>query len=82
MIDLKKVDSEKGWDQLQKFMDALADQWDKNSEKLAKELGVSLSCATNIQYLRTRSRWTPKLEQKLIDIDKNGGQQPNICEFS
>jgi len=80
-IDLQKVDEEGTWEQLQEFMDKLADMWNKNVDELAKKLNVSHSCASNIQYLRTRSQWTQELEQRLIDIDRSGNQQPNICEF-
>jgi hypothetical protein len=50
------------------------------TEALAQELGVSLTCAQDIEYLRTRSRWTPELEQELIDLHAKG-EAPNMCEF-
>jgi hypothetical protein len=49
-------------------------------ESLAKELSVSLGCARDIIYLRSRSRWTPKLEAELIQLHSKG-VPPNICKF-
>lgn len=47
-------------------------------QSLAEELGVSLSCALNVFYLRQRSRWTQDLENELIRMDKEEGRQPNM----
>ncbi len=49
-------------------------------QQLAKELDCSISCATDVWYLRSRSRWTQELEDKLISLHKSGNA-PNICEF-
>lgn len=49
-------------------------------QELARELGVSEACACDIQYLRTRSRWTEELEDELIELHRNG-EAPNIFEF-
>lgn len=50
------------------------------AEQLAKNLKVSLTCAYDILYLRTRSRWTQKLENELIQANKNG-EFVNMNEF-
>lgn len=47
---------------------------------LAQELNCSFSCAMNVWYLRQRSRWTQDLENRLIELDKQG-IQPNMNEF-
>lgn len=51
-----------------------------NTEALANELGVSLSCAADVEYLRTRSRHTDALEAELVSLHE-AGTPPNICEF-
>ena len=48
--------------------------------ELANELDCSLKCATDVWYLRTRSRWTQELEDKLISLHDTG-MAPNMCEF-
>lgn len=47
---------------------------------LAAELGVSMSCAADVEYLRTRNRHTPELEQELIELHRKG-TPPNIFSF-
>lgn len=49
-------------------------------EGVAYALGVSEECATDIWYLRQRSRWTAELEAELIRLHKEGNP-PNINEF-
>lgn len=65
----------------QKGMDTLCDEWDKQIKALSDTLGVSLACASDVFYLRTRSRHTPELEARLIALYK-AGTPPNIMEFS
>lgn len=52
-----------------------SDYWD-----LAAELNVSIACAADVEYLRTRNRHTPELEQELIELHKKG-TPPNIFSF-
>lgn len=47
---------------------------------LATELGVSVNCAHDVWYLRTRSRHTPELEAELI-ARWAAGIPPNISNF-
>lgn len=47
---------------------------------LAAELNVSFACATDVEYLRTRNRHTPELEQELIELHRKG-TPPNIFSF-
>lgn len=47
---------------------------------LAEELGVGEDCAADVCYLRTRSRWTPELENELVRL-WGQGIRPNIYEF-
>ncbi len=47
---------------------------------LSKTLNISLACADDVIYLRSRQRHTPELEQELIALHK-AGTPPNIFEF-
>lgn len=49
-------------------------------KNLAVELGVSIECATDVWYLRTRSRHTLELEAELIALHATG-TPPNMCDF-
>lgn len=61
-------------------MDQYQEVTAKEMEELAKELDISLRCASDVQYLRTRYRHTPELEAELIRLHKEGNP-PNISEF-
>lgn len=76
-IDLTSV---KSMDELQAFMDGVNESMTKYIKELSEELGVSAQCASDVCYLRTRSRHTPELEAELIRLHKNGNP-PNINEF-
>ena len=52
----------------------------ERTRALAELLGVSLKCAEDVEYLRTRARWTPQLEQDLI-LAHSRGEEVNMCEF-
>lgn len=66
---------------LQKFMDEYNEEMIKYIEKLMEELGgVSAFCAMDVAYLRTRSRWTQELEERLIQEHKEG-KKININEW-
>ena len=64
----------------QKFMDDWQTAHNESCAKLAVELGVSDACAVDVEYLRSRSRWTQALEDQLIALHKSG-KPPNILEF-
>jgi len=49
-------------------------------KSLAEELQCSYACATDVWYLRQRSRWTQELEKELIRL-YNEGTPPNVLEF-
>lgn len=74
------VNDPKAMEQFQELMDAVHDEQTAYIETLAKELNVSEQCATDVWYLRTRSRYTPELEQELIRLHEEG-TPPNIHEF-
>jgi hypothetical protein len=45
---------------------------ESEAERLSKELGVSERCASDVIYLRTRSRWSHWLEAELIHAHASG----------
>ena len=49
-------------------------------EILAREMNVSVECASDVLYLRTRSRWAQELENELVELHKEG-KSVNICSF-
>lgn len=51
-----------------------------STEILAEKLKISHKCACDVRYLRTRSRWTQELENKLIQLHAEG-KRPNMNEF-
>lgn len=64
----------------QYMMDVMAEQQLKEIEQVMLENNCSEFCAMDIVYLRTRSRYTPELEQELVRLHQIG-QAPNICEW-
>ena len=53
-------------------MDALNDATKEYSQKLSVELEVSVKTADQIQYIRSRSRWSQELEDRIITASKAG----------
>ncbi len=80
-LTLPEQDDEKGWEQFQNLMDSINEATVNEERKVAEEFGVSFNCAMNIVYLRGRSRWTQKLEDNLIHLDKSGQEQPSINDY-
>ena len=80
-VDLKKVEEEGKLAEFNQFMDTLQDAYVVEAQGIQKQFGVSDSCALNIQYLRSRSRWTQELENELIRMDKEDKTQPNIMDW-
>ena len=74
------VDDPQKMEQFQEMMDEIYDETYRYITDLADKLNVSEACASDIVYLRNRSRWTPELEQLLIQLHKEG-TPPNIFEF-
>jgi hypothetical protein len=72
-IQIPVNDSEK-MKQFQEFMDVVHDETNNYIQNLAKELGVSDMQAGDIWYLRSRSRWTQKLENRIVAAHKATGK--------
>jgi len=66
------IDDEEAMKLFQEAMDAHYDEVNKYVAKLADELKVNNETANNIHYLRSRSRWSQELENKLIQADQAG----------
>ena len=65
---------------MQDFIDESANQWNSEIDSLMKEFNLSREGASDILYLRSRSRWSPELEQELISIYQRG-ESVKICEW-
>lgn len=64
----------------QNILNVGADMTNNEISGIAKINNVSESCAADIYYLRTRSRWSKALEEELITLHK-AGTPPNMNEF-
>jgi hypothetical protein len=62
------------------ILDEYYEEMNQYMKGLAVELGVSVECARNVWYLRTRSCHTPELEAELIALHA-AGTPPNMCDF-
>lgn len=60
---------------------ALMEEWQNTQicyeQEVANKLGISIECAIDVCYLRTRSRWTPEKEKELIRLHAEG-KPPNV----
>ncbi len=72
--------NEKTWDALTQLMTEVNKGYDAEIRTIAKELHVSMSCASDVWYLRTRSRWSSELELRLIQ-EHVEGKKINIFEW-
>lgn len=63
-------------DELNAIMAEWQDAMIAEQKEISEKLGVSDGTAAAIQYLRTRSRWTPEKELELIERDKVGNSIP------
>lgn len=66
--------------EFQNFMDEYHQEVSSYICELAKELGVSEACASDVWYFRTRSRWNSE-DEKLLILLHEQGNPPNMCEF-
>jgi len=72
--------TEEGWDTVNAFMEVLMERFMNAAEELSKKMDISKECASDVLYLRSRSRHTPEMEAELIRLHKMG-TPPNILEF-
>jgi hypothetical protein len=72
--------TEEDMNTLTEIMSKAQDEYVEYVQKFAEENNISTACANDIIYLRSRSRWTQKLEDELIQLYKEGNP-PNIMDF-
>jgi len=65
-------------EEFQKVMNKVNDAMVKDAESIAEEFGISIGQASNIRYLRTRSRWTQEKEDYLIKLAQENKELPNV----
>ena len=73
-------DDEDGFEKLHALIDFIHEERVKEEKLFAQERGISHACASDVLYLRTRSRWSHELEEELIRLHKEG-TPPNIFDF-
>lgn len=62
-------------DALNETMTAVQDEWSRQIDCLAKELGITYTLASQIWYLRTRSRHSTLTEERMIQCYKETGTE-------
>lgn len=67
-------------DNLTQAMSNAQDEMVKYTQQEAAKLGISENAASDVIYLRSRTRWTQKLEDELIALHK-AGTPPNVYDF-
>ena len=79
-LDQEDLENKETMDRFQELMNEQAEATNKYIEDTAKKLNISESCAMDVVYLRTRARWTQKLEDELIRLHKEGNP-PNVFDW-
>lgn len=80
-LELDPNMSQEDWDKFNEDMDKVNQALVEEAIEISKKLGISEDCALDIQYLRTRSRWTQEAEDELVRMDKAGEERPNIYDW-
>lgn len=66
---------------VQNEMNKQHESWDKQIQTIIDVLNISYNYASSIWYLRQRSRWTQELENRLVQMARDGEECPNIMDF-
>lgn len=74
------INDEQGMKDFQEIMDSLAEETNQYIINLSKELNISMRCASDVWYLRTRSRWSEENEKELIRLH-SVGTPPNVFDW-
>lgn len=78
--------SDEQLESLNAFFDAQRDAYNDEVDTVQTVLSalygtrITLACANDVVYLRSRSRWTEHLEAELIKLHI-AGNPPNICDW-
>ena len=75
------VNDPKAMADFQEAMDALNTEHSAHVSAVAESLGIDTGAASDIVYLRGRSRWTQDAENELVRRAKAGEPAPNIMEW-
>ena len=76
-LDEETLNNEERMEKVQQFLNNVADANIAAAQEFSKEKNVSLECALDVMYLRTRSRHTQRMEDELIRLHSIG-QAPNL----
>lgn len=68
------------WDAFNEMMNEINQANNREIEQMAKDLGISEGAASDVWYLRTRSRWSQEKEDYLIKLAREEKELPNIME--
>lgn len=74
------MESQEVMDGFKQLMDAQFGHYEEKVKDVMTELEVDQFCAVDVVYLRSRSRWTPQLEEELVQLHRRG-IRPNIFEW-
>ena len=74
------VNNPEKMDKFQDAMDLWQDEMVNHISDIANKLNISVSCAMDVVYLRSRSRWSQENEDELIRLHSIG-KAPNICDW-
>jgi len=80
-FDGKDLDDKNAMSQLNEMMNDVQEGYNQQIKTIEKELNISDEYAGAIWYLRTRSRWTQELEDKLVLMARTGESCPNMNEW-
>lgn len=83
VLTLKTTDGKLSTEQLdiaQQFMDLTAKHHVQEEQKIVEQYKCSDACAMDVSYLRTRSRWSPELEARLVK-EHSEGKKIMICDW-
>ena len=73
-IELPDRENKEACDAFQTFMDAQADAWWAEANKIATELDIPIGLAGDFLYLRSRSRHSYETENRMIKCYRATGQ--------
>lgn len=80
VTEMPSPDNKEASEKFQEMMDGIHEAYNDQILKLQNELQLSYACTLDVWYLRTRSRWTQVLENRLIQEHKDG-KTINICDW-
>lgn len=80
-IDQTDMNNEETMSHLSELMNAQQDMWIQEIQEIAEQYNISDGWASDIWYLRTRSRWTQEKESEMIKQAQNGEDRMSFEEI-